>query len=206
MAGRDTADETKEAIMRATYRALCEHGGANLTMQAIADEFDKTKAVLHYHYDTKENLLVAFLEYLLDQFDPEADGADLGTPEERLLAVLQALLGMQDPTGADGFDHEQLSTALLQIRAQAPYDPEFRRQLTVNVSTVRDRMVEIIEDGIDQGVFRSVDPEQTAMTLLAATTGARNYEVTLDVDDVEADVDAVLEAIVHEWLCEPEAE
>ncbi|MEF8974259.1 MAG: helix-turn-helix domain-containing protein, partial [Haloarcula sp.] len=44
----DTADD----IMDATYRALCTHGYADLTMQDIADESDKSKAALHYHYDS----------------------------------------------------------------------------------------------------------------------------------------------------------
>ena len=32
------AEETRERIMDATYRALCTHGYAALTMQDIADE------------------------------------------------------------------------------------------------------------------------------------------------------------------------
>jgi AcrR family transcriptional regulator len=35
-------DDTCEAIMSATYRALCAHGYADLTMQDIADETDKS--------------------------------------------------------------------------------------------------------------------------------------------------------------------
>ncbi|MFQ3319213.1 MAG: AcrR family transcriptional regulator [Natronomonas sp.] len=31
-------EETRERIMEATYRALCAHGYASLTMQDIADE------------------------------------------------------------------------------------------------------------------------------------------------------------------------
>ena len=46
-------DEPREQVIRATYRALCAHGYANLTMRDIADETDLSKAALHYHYDTK---------------------------------------------------------------------------------------------------------------------------------------------------------
>ncbi|HET7323460.1 MAG TPA: helix-turn-helix domain-containing protein, partial [Halococcus sp.] len=61
----DTTDE----LMHATYRALCKHGYANLTMQDIADESTKSKAALHYHYDTKQDLLLAFLSFLYERFE-----------------------------------------------------------------------------------------------------------------------------------------
>ncbi|PSP70021.1 TetR/AcrR family transcriptional regulator, partial [Halobacteriales archaeon QH_9_66_26] len=66
----DTAsrDDTQAAIMDATYRALCEHGYADLTIQTIADEFDKSKSLLYYHYDTKDEILIGLLDYLLGQF------------------------------------------------------------------------------------------------------------------------------------------
>jgi len=54
--------------MEATYRALCAHGYADLTTQDIADESETSKASLHYHYDTKEELLLSFLDYLYDRF------------------------------------------------------------------------------------------------------------------------------------------
>lgn len=54
--------------MGATYRALCEHGYAELTMRDIAEESDRSKAALHYHYDDKEGLLVAFLDHIYASF------------------------------------------------------------------------------------------------------------------------------------------
>ncbi|PSQ42055.1 TetR family transcriptional regulator, partial [Halobacteriales archaeon QS_9_68_42] len=54
-------EETRERITNATYRALCDHGYAALTMQDIADECDCSKSLLHYHFDTKEDLLVELL-------------------------------------------------------------------------------------------------------------------------------------------------
>ncbi|WP_435077165.1 TetR/AcrR family transcriptional regulator [Halococcus sp. AFM35] len=78
-----TADRHPRGYHGGTYRALSKHGYANLTMQAIADEFEKTKAVLHYHYDTKDRLLAAFLGYILDRFMDRSDVAD-DDPDARL--------------------------------------------------------------------------------------------------------------------------
>ena len=60
--------DTDEEIMQATYRALSEHGYANLTIKRIAAEYGKSTAAIHYHYDTKDDLLAAFLDFLLDRF------------------------------------------------------------------------------------------------------------------------------------------
>ena len=52
MSGKTTnaaaGSDTPEEVMEATCRALCEHGYADLTMQDVADESDKSTAALHY--------------------------------------------------------------------------------------------------------------------------------------------------------------
>ncbi|ELY40396.1 TetR/AcrR family transcriptional regulator [Natronorubrum tibetense] len=190
--------DTEEAIMRATYRALCKHGYANLTMQAIADEFDKTKGVLHYHYDTKEALLVAFLEYLLSAFEQNIAVEGRGDPDERLEALIDTLLFGPPERGT--FDHWELTTAMLEVRTEAPHNDEFCRQLSRNYETVEATVIAIVEEGIEQGVFRDVDPEQVATLLLASINGGRIYQVTLERDDIAEITRASLDAILREWL------
>lgn len=63
--------ETRAEILEATNRALCEHGYAGLTVQRIADEASVTSAAIHYHFDTKEELLNAFLDDLIGRFESE---------------------------------------------------------------------------------------------------------------------------------------
>ncbi|MFC6717260.1 TetR/AcrR family transcriptional regulator [Natrialbaceae archaeon GCM10025810] len=199
--------DTEEAIMWATYRALCKHGYANLTMQAIADEFDKTKGVIHYHYDTKEALLVAFLEYLLEAFERNTAVDEEGDPRERLETLIDALMfGPPERQESDEFDHWELTTALLEIRAEAPYNEEFRRQLTRNYDTVEATVIAIVEEGIESGAFREVDPEAVAGVVISTINGARIYRVTTRRDDVATAARAGLEAIVDEWLCRSDGE
>jgi AcrR family transcriptional regulator len=185
---RASSAETREAIMNATYRALCKHGYANLTIQNIADEFDMTAAVLHYHYNTKDELLSAFLEHVLGWYADQINVDDIENPRDRLEvlinALLAVLLGLDGPEDDDTEDiasleqGETFSMALLELRAQAGRDEEFCEQFTENTEFVMDIMVATIEEGIEQGEFRAVDAEQVATLLLSAMLGGRAYHVS----------------------------
>lgn len=204
MADNSPPTETEREIMEATYRALCSHGYANLTMQAIADEFDKTKGVLHYHYDTKQELLVAFLAYLLDAFYDDLDeelAAGPTAPQDRLEELIEMLLfGHDRDLAAAGLDHWGLTQVMLEIRTEAPREPAFQDQLTRNFDAVESLMAEIIAEGIETGDFRPVDPAQTATLILSLINGARIYQITLNREAVATAVYSVLQDSLEAWL------
>jgi AcrR family transcriptional regulator len=163
-------------IMRATWHALCDTGYAELTMQAIADESDKSKAALHYHYDSKQDLLESFLDHITDRFltrvrEAEADAAD--DPEARLTAVLDAALS---PPETD--ELQNLQTALLELKAQAPHEPAYRERLVEADEQFRTLLADVLTDGVESGVFRSdIDPERTALTVATFFDGGQLRQV-----------------------------
>lgn len=182
MATMDTdRSETEVAIMEATYRALCEHGYADLTIQKIADEFEKSKSLLYYHYDSKDALLVEFLEFALERF--AADFAVGGTddPEGRLRDLIDRLV----PESIDDADDEQFQVAVFELRSNAPFDDAYHEQFTKADAIIRTRIAELVEAGTEDGVFRDVDPDRTASMLVAVISGAMVERVTTD-DTVEA--------------------
>lgn len=209
---RASSAETRAAIMEATYRALCKHGYANLSIQKIADEFEMTSAVLHYHYDTKEMLLAAFLEHLLDEYATQFDVEEIENPRDRLLVLIDSLLivlvGIDDPERpidrADDrppLGRAELSMALLELRAQAGRNEAFSEQFTVNYDYAWELMVTTIEEGIETGAFRDVDSEQVATLLLTTMLGGRAYHVSLTHDDVApAARDALIDLILDDLL------
>lgn len=169
MAEPSDGDERSEAelkIMGATYRALCEHGYANLTMQAIAEEYGKSTAAIHYYYDTKDDLLAAFLSYLLDKFIDRVHEVETTAPKERLDLLLDRLLTHRE--GSRDF-----MTAMLEMRAQAPYNEAVREQFQRNDEYTRYLLKTVIVDGTDSGVFSAEDPEHAADALMLIVDGAR---------------------------------
>lgn len=57
------ADQTKERIVEAAYRTLVRHGYHETSMKDIAAEAGLAPGLAHYYFQTKEDLLVAAIEY-----------------------------------------------------------------------------------------------------------------------------------------------
>ena len=171
-----TTEDTTDDIMQATYCALCECGYAGLTMQDIADRSETSKSALHYHYDTKHDLLLAFLDHLFESFEDRfaTDAAD--DPLDRLAAVVDEALD-----DADDETRRDFRTAVLEIKAQAPYDEAFRAQLVTFDEYLRERVRAIVADGIEQGVFRGdADPEAVAEFFAIVFDGAHVRAISND--------------------------
>ncbi|OAQ52002.1 hypothetical protein HTG_13555 [Natrinema mahii] len=171
----EPVSDPNEEIMRATYRALREHGYADLTIQRIADEYGKSTAAIHYHYDTKEDLLAAFLDYVLDRFKDTVHEVETTDPERRLDKLLDKLL-------VEPEDHQDLLVAILEMRSQAPYKDRFSDRFRQNDEYVRYLLRTVIDQGIQDGVFADVDTEHVARALMTIVDGARTRAVVLDED------------------------
>lgn len=187
----DPADD----IMRATYCALCKHGYADLTMRDIAEEADRSKASLHYHYERKQQLMLAFLEYLYERFTDrlgEYDGAT-DSPDERLRAFLEDLLHPPH----DGDTAREFRTALLEIKAQAPYDEAFRDRLATFDEFVYGVVRDLVSAGIDEGVYREeTDPDEVAQFVVTIIDGAQARHVVAgeDIACVQTAIESYLDA------------
>ena len=174
-----TSSDSNEEIMRATYRVLQEHGYADLTIKRIADEYGKSTAAVHYHYDTKDDLLVAFLDYILERFVNTIHEVETTDPEQRLNLLLDKLLVAPE-------DHRDLLIAVLEMRSQAPYKEAFGKRFQQNDEYVRYMLKTVMDHGIQEDVFHDVDTEHTARALMTIVDGARARAVVLDETDTLA--------------------
>lgn len=181
-------------IMDATYRALCEQGYANLTMADIAEELGKSTSLLHYHYDTKRDLLAAFLEHIVEEFEGKLADLDSEDPRERLESLLDMFVfsaveqGSTNPRSqahedAEEADRREFHLAILELRAQVPHEDPYREPFLRSEESVRDVIAGTIREGIEAGVFEEADPEETAALVFAAMDGARARQITLGIGD-----------------------
>ena len=162
-------------IMRGTYQALCKHGYAEVTMEDIAAESTKSKASLHYYYESKHDLLLAFLDDLLGSFTERLDEAAGETPPERLLGMVDVVLEPREEDPKHGF-----KTAVLEMKAQGPYDDAFQERLTEFDRTLHESVAEALVAGVESGHFRpDLDVERTADFFVTVLNGAQTRSVAV---------------------------
>jgi len=183
--GGEAAD-TREEIMHATYAALQKHGYAGISISRIADEADLSKSSFYHHFDGKHDILLAFADYMLEDFERAMGTESTGDPVEDLYTFLNLILGVY-PTERAAPDQVERLGAFLEVRCQAINDPEFREKFTENPDRYVAHLTEIIEDGIEQGVFHDVDAERTATFLLTIVDGII-VEATTRTDDPREDL------------------
>lgn len=179
MSETDKGDETKVAMMEATYRALCQHGYPDTSISKIADEFEKSKSLLYYHYEDKEELLEDFLQYLLHQLEADLESIEAETAHEELLSLIDRLL-------PEDIDDEQMRfrRAMLELRAQAPYRDTYHDQFAQSDDLILSTMIDVIERGIEDGEFRSVNSREISDFIYSLAYGAMERGVTLDDPNV----------------------
>ena len=182
MRSKDTQipEETYLSLVRAVITALNKHGYGDLTMRNIADEFDKSRGLLHYHFENKEELLAEVWDFIFERYVQSVDFDDELEPEDAIGQFLSAML-FGGPER--DIDHWAVQTALLEFQLLARNDEWLRER----VERVEERRIDIlsglIDRGIKDGTFKEVDTRATAAFLIGAAEAARIRKITLGWDD-----------------------
>lgn len=187
---REPAD-TREAIIFATFDAIQKHGYAGLSIQRIADESELSKSTFYHHFDGKDDILLSFAAFLLENFETVFQRKSTGDPEQDLKIFLRLVVGESDAVTEDG-DLEAMLGTYLEVGTQAIRDEQFREEFTRTGDKWVENLASLIQEGIDQGVFRDVDPEATAAFLLTMTDGATFEKMTRTDEPMPFLIDQIL--------------
>jgi len=179
--------DTPDEIIAATSRALCEYGYAGLTMQRIAEEASMTTAGIHYHFDTKAELLNTFLDDLVARFEARL-ACDVDDPRERLDNFVDTVFARSQTP-------DEFPVALMEMKGQSPYQSSFRERLLALDDVMRSVVANAVADGVDAGHFEPADPDEVARHVVTAIDGTHIRMVALgeNVDSTRATVEQYLE-------------
>jgi len=178
MSDETVPPDAKAQIAAAVRKALAKHGYARLTTQKIAAESEKSEAGLYYYYDSKDEMIAAFLDTTADYLAEELTAGDDDDPETELRAACDRLFVDREDEQARG-----VTIAIMELLSHAPYNETLREPLLALEGNTLDHLTTIISDGVDQGVFREVDPYGTAAFILAAANGSTGFYLALGMDD-----------------------
>jgi AcrR family transcriptional regulator len=201
--------DTRERIMRATLQTLGKHGYAGISIQRIADEADLSKSSVYHFFDSKDDLMLSFLDYMLERFqlplqvDPDASATE--ALWGHLEFALYGKVGTFAPPGALHADFDPGSgEPYVELRAQGAHDEAYRERFTGIDEMLQARLAGVIRDGMETGEFREVDPERTSELLLTTMLGGLFRRATSEVDELDVVYEEVQDLVESRLLVESE--
>ena len=194
--GEDGLDaEVRGEIAEAVGAALAKHGYARLTTKQVAEESELSEAGLFYHCDTKDEMIAVFLDAARRQRAAEFEAIANCGPEERLRAASELLLVDADDERARG-----VNVAVMELMAHAPHNDALQEPLLALTSTTLDELEAIIAAGIDEGVFREVDPRGAAGFIKSAADGWTGFSIALGVEGMDERLRTQMDLFVDSLL------
>jgi len=164
-------------IIDALLRVMADRGWANATINRIAAEANITPGLIHYHFQSKQEILLELVKRLEEEHESRIETlARAGTPTER---VKMMVLGYLKTSPARG-DAEAVSTWVT-ITAESIRQPEVRDAFADAVMRWLEPMRQAVEEGIESGEFNTagISPEACAASVLACVQGYYNLGVTV---------------------------
>jgi TetR/AcrR family transcriptional regulator len=183
---REVQTNSRERIITAAIEVFAEKGKHGARMEEIGTRAQVNKAMVYYYYSSKKNLFREVVVSILRQIfgcvhdtlgQVAAGSAD---PVEQLRAAVSAHF--------DAIAHNpNLARVFFEAIADDPDDVRHAFQVIRQESDVYlpEKLLAIFDEGVRQGVFRSVDPKQILISImgmnLAYFVGAPIARAVLDL-------------------------
>jgi len=189
--------ERRAQIVDALLTVVSKEGYARATIAAVAREAGLTAGLLHYHFASKQEILVALVERLVARLEERfqtrlAEAGD--EPRARLFAWVDAHVAL----GADA--DPRAVAAWVVIGAEAVREPEVRDLYTAALVASRDRLRTLVAACLRAAGRSTRSSDRIAAALLSAIEGA--YRVNAAAPGVLADGWAAptLRRMIDAWI------
>ena len=162
---KQTVEERRAEILEVTCQVVIDRGFAATRISDVAKRLDVSSSLIHYHFDSKEQLLAeAFAHYARnDVAEMEAEIASAPTALAQLDRIIQSYV----PEGSDDVEW------MLWIDGwgEALRNPLMKRISQALDEQTDDLLERVLEHGVDSGEFVCAAPAASAMRLTALVDG-----------------------------------
>lgn len=155
-------EKRKIQIIQAAYDVIASKGYNNFTIEDIANQAGLSKGgVLHY-FKTKEDILIFLLEqiYLIIEGNIKKRSERYKTAEKKLKAIIIAMI-------LTAKRHPAFYTVMVDFWAQISINERIRKINSRIYERMCNEIKKVIEMGINEKVFTSVDPGNTAYAIVS---------------------------------------
>lgn len=153
---------SREALLAAATELFAEHGFDGVSVSAIALKAGVNKAMISYHFGGKRDLYTAILAATFGEIVAEVEGIAASTaPAPQVLREVMAAIGDTATRR-----HPHFCTMMLRevLTGGARIEPAALAQPVRVMAAVQ----RIVERGVREGAFRSVDPLLTHLSLIGS--------------------------------------
>lgn len=161
--------ETTEKLLReAGVRLIAVHGYEAVSLRLLAKEVGIQAGSLYNYITNKQDFLFSLLaEVIADvNADMEAALAGLTDPRERLERFIK--VHMEFHTGRQ----DEVFIGNMELRSLTPENLE---KIVLLRNEYEDRLKEIIEQGVTDGIFSCNNPKIARLALMTMLTGVSNW-------------------------------
>jgi len=189
----------RRAILDAAQRLVLTRGYAQMSVQDILDALQISSGAFHHYFDSRETLL----EALIEQMQQEAEKPLLSIVHDPHLSAIEKFQGFFSTLDSSRTTQKAFIATLARVWF-ADDNALVREKVDQAIVKRREPMLtEIINQGIQEGVFTNDYPEQAGGIILALARGMGNtlvklmlsYEEKHEIDEIAATYAAYANAI-----------
>lgn len=166
MSRPDVSSERRAQIINAAIRVFSRQGFRKATMPDIAAEAGLSVGGVYWYYQGKDEIVAAILERAFDEdFSALAELLSADAPAGGRLRTFVAAY-------ADSFDQWLWMNPIgAEFYGEAAHDEKVRAVILCYLGRYRQALAALIEQGIQRGEFRPIDPTAAATALIGMEEG-----------------------------------
>jgi AcrR family transcriptional regulator len=166
MPAQQRGEETRSRILEAATEAFARYGYDATGVAEICRRADVTKGAFYHHFPSKQAVFLEMLERWLGGIDKGLETARLDgeNAPDRLLAMTAMFRPVFQEAGGR-------LPIFLEFLTKAGHSPVVWQATVAPFRKYHAFFSRIIQDGIDEGSLRSLDPDRASNVLIAYAVG-----------------------------------
>ncbi|MCA9634099.1 MAG: TetR/AcrR family transcriptional regulator [Myxococcales bacterium] len=158
------SEVSRQQVLEAAVRALAERGYARTSVSDIAAAAGMSKGAVHYHFESKDELIEQVLAHCADVMRERVREAwdAPGEPHERILRALSEMRATRKDAGPE-------LRVLADLMAQGLHDAKLQQTLRSMFEANRQQVAEGIVESLPQLGIRTKIPPRVIPRLLLGT-------------------------------------
>jgi len=162
----ETLAPKQARLIRSAYKVMGEKGLSHLSLQDVADEAEVSKAILPYYFESKENLILLTMRWVLARVAQRIREAidEVDTAEEKVSAMVDAIF-----VGPES--NRRFYLVFFDFLGYVARNDRFADVGATFHEICNDLYAGVIRLGQEEGVFHKVDAGEAATVVRALVDG-----------------------------------